>query len=48
MNRPSCVAARWVAELEQWFDDGPDSDEIVLIRVSPGAVTFWNGEETGE
>jgi len=38
----------WLEELERWFDDGPDSDDIVLIKVSPSSVAYWNGEETGE
>ncbi len=38
----------WVEELERWFDGGPDSDEIVLIKVTPTVVAWWNGEDGGE
>ena len=38
----------WMEELERWFDDGPDSEEIVLIKVTPTVVEYWNGEEQGE
>jgi general stress protein 26 len=38
----------WMEELERWFDEGPESDEIVLIKVTPSVVEFWNGEDQGE
>lgn len=38
----------WMEELEQWFDEGPESDAIVLIRVRPAAVSFWTKREAGE
>lgn len=38
----------WIEELERWFDDGPDSEDIVLIKVTPGVVAYWNGEENEE
>ena len=40
--------ARWVADLERWFPQGPESDEVVLIKVTPSSVTWWVGEEEGE
>ena len=38
----------WLEELERWFEDGPDSDEIVLIKVTPSVVEYWSGEDQGE
>ena len=38
----------WMEELERWFDKGPDSEDIVLIKVTPTVVEYWNGEEQGE
>jgi len=38
----------WVAELEQWFDGGPESPQIALIRISAGHAEYWNGEVGGE
>ena len=38
----------WVEELERWFDGGPESDDIVLIKVTPSNVAWWNGEDGGE
>ena len=34
-------------ELERWFEDGPESDDIVLIKVTPHTVAYW-GEDEGE
>ena len=38
----------WVEELERWFQDGPDSEDILLIKVTPSVVTYWNGKDEGE
>ena len=38
----------WVEELDRWFEGGPESDEIVLIKVTPTLVAWWNGEDGGE
>ncbi len=38
----------WIEELERWFADGPESEDIVLIKVTPSAVGYWNGEDEGE
>lgn len=38
----------WIKELERWFDDGPESESIVLIKVTPNVVAYWNGEDAGE
>lgn len=38
----------WVEELERWFEDGPESEDVVLIKVTPSVVAYWNGEDEGE
>jgi general stress protein 26 len=38
----------WLEELKQWFDDGPDSDAIVLIKVTPTTVAYWTQDDAGE
>jgi general stress protein 26 len=35
-------------ELEQWFDEGPESDAIVLIKVSPAIVSYWTKTDPGD
>lgn len=38
----------WLEELRRWFPDGPDSEDLVLIKVTPGVVAYWGGEGDGE
>ena len=38
----------WIEDLERWFEDGPESEDIVLIKVTPTVVDYWNGEENEE
>lgn len=40
--------ALWLAELERWFEGGPENEDIVLIKVVPDVVEYWNGEDGGE
>lgn len=37
----------WMKDLERWFEDGPDSDDVVLIKVTPSRIAYW-GEDEGE
>ena len=38
----------WVKDLEKWFDDGLDTDGLVLIEVTPKRINWWEGREQGE
>ena len=38
----------WLEDLKQWFDDGPDSDAIVLIKVTPTVVSYWTKDDSGD
>jgi general stress protein 26 len=38
----------WLKELERWFKDGPESEDIVLIKVSPALVSYWTKSGDGE
>lgn len=40
--------ALWLAELEQWFENGPESDDVVLLKVTPTTVAYWSAEEQDE
>ena len=36
----------WDKQLEQWFQDGPDDDNVVLLKVSADRIHAWaDGEE---
>ncbi|RJY09948.1 pyridoxamine 5'-phosphate oxidase family protein [Aurantiacibacter aquimixticola] len=38
----------WVDELEKWFENGLDTDGLVLIEVNPQRIAWWEGREQGE
>lgn len=38
----------WQEDLARWFEDGPESDSIVLIKVTPTVVSYWTKTEQGE
>jgi general stress protein 26 len=38
----------WMEDLRRWFDEGPESDAIVLIKVTPTVVSYWTKKDDGE
>ena len=38
----------WVKDLEKWFENGLDTDGLVLIEVSPDRIAWWEGRDQGE
>ena len=38
----------WDEELEYWFENGPDSDEVILLKVRPATIAFWTKEGDGQ
>lgn len=38
----------WNPDLDKWFENGVETQGIVLIKVSAGRVKWWDGEENGE
>ena len=38
----------WQKELERWFEDGPESEAIVLLKVTPSSVSYWTKTDEGE
>lgn len=38
----------WIDDLARWFKDGPESEDVVLIKVTPSVVAYWQGEDEGE
>lgn len=37
----------WIRDLERWFPDGPESEDLVLIKVAPSRIAYW-GDDEGE
>lgn len=38
----------WLEELERWFENGPEDEDVVLIKVTPSVVAYWGEEGEGE
>ena len=38
----------WTPDLEKWFEDGLDTDGLILIEVTPRRIAWWDGREEGE
>jgi general stress protein 26 len=38
----------WKGELEQWFENGPEDPDVVLIRVRAERAQYWSYEDEGE
>ena len=44
----STLEKHWKPSLEKWFENGLDTDGLVLIEVSPKRIAWWDGREEGE
>lgn len=38
----------WTDKLNQWFEDGVDTNGLVMIKVSAKRIDYWDGQENGE
>ena len=38
----------WKDSLEKWFEQGLDTEGLILVEVSPKRITWWDGREEGE
>jgi general stress protein 26 len=36
---------RWFEDLRRWFPDGPEADDVVLIRAAAQRIRAWGGEQ---
>ena len=41
-------ADHWTSDLDRWFDQGPDTPGVVMIRVRAERIHYWDGEDEGE
>ena len=44
----STLEKHWVPDLEKWFEDGLDTEGLILIEVKPDRIAWWDGREEGE
>jgi general stress protein 26 len=40
--------SHWTAHLDRWFENGPETPGIVLIKVHASRLHYWEGMEHGE
>jgi general stress protein 26 len=45
---PAAIHDHWSHRLDHWFDRGPDTPGIVMIKVHAERVHYWNGACEGE
>ena len=38
----------WVDELERWFEDGVDTEGLVMLHVKATRAAYWDGEDEGD
>ncbi|WP_265587370.1 pyridoxamine 5'-phosphate oxidase family protein [Sphingomicrobium arenosum] len=38
----------WVPDLDNWFEDGLDTEGLILIELTPERIAWWKGREEGE
>lgn len=38
----------WKSDLDQWFENGIDTEGLVMIKVHAERIHYWDGEENGE
>lgn len=48
MRDKAAFEEHWNRDLDDWFEDGVDTDGLVMIKVSAKRVHYWDGEENGE
>ena len=41
VDDPEMKKALWQKELERWFPDGPESDDVTLVRVRAHQIQAW-------
>ena len=49
LNRErAAFEAHWTKDLDRWFEDGIDTQGLVLIKVSALRIKYWNGTKSGD
>jgi general stress protein 26 len=38
----------WSKDLERWFEDGVDTEGLVMLHVRATRVAYWDGEDEGD
>jgi general stress protein 26 len=38
----------WDKELARWFENGPEGDDVVLLKIRPTTIAFWTKDGEGQ
>ena len=44
----SAFEEHWNPDLDEWFEDGIDTQGLVMIKVDATRIHYWNGMDEGE
>lgn len=44
----SAFEEHWTPDLDQWFENGVETEGLVMIEVAAKRIHYWRGEENGE
>ena len=38
----------WTEDLNRWFEEGPDTEGVVMLEVEATRCAYWDGEDEGD
>jgi len=44
----AAFAKRWTKDLDRWFEDGLETEGMVMLHVEASRAAYWDGEEEGD
>jgi general stress protein 26 len=44
----AAFSEHWSKDLDRWFDDGLDTEGLVMIKVHAQRIHYWDGKDQGE
>jgi general stress protein 26 len=48
VKNPELMQEHWTKDLNQWFEEGPETPGVVMIHVKAKRIKYWDGEDEGE
>ncbi|OBX19189.1 pyridoxamine 5'-phosphate oxidase [Erythrobacter sp. QSSC1-22B] len=44
----AAFAKHWTKDLDRWFEDGTETEGMVMLHVKATRAAYWDGEEEGD
>lgn len=48
VREKDAFADHWTPDLDRWFEDGIDTDGLVMLHVRATRAAYWDGEDEGD